>query len=99
MPEGFEFYEFSEDASIVFRKRKPCHIRPTERQIVEYAVANLSAVSDYIVEVREKKVVTTVTPRHGFVPWRGATVNSTRLTTFSQDTRPSRGVFSMMLVR
>jgi hypothetical protein len=57
MPEGFEFYEFPEDARIVFRKRKPSHIRPAERQVVEDAVANLSAVSDYIVEAQEKAIV------------------------------------------
>ncbi len=57
MPEGFEFYENIEDARIIFRKRKPSQILPAERQMVEDAVANLSAVSDFIVEAREKEIV------------------------------------------
>lgn len=57
MPEGFEFYENPEDARIIFRKRKPSQIRPAERQVVEDAVANLSAVTDYIVEAWEKEIV------------------------------------------
>ena len=57
MPEGFEFHENPEDARIIFRKRKACHILPAERQMVEDAVANLSAVSDFVVEAREKEIV------------------------------------------
>lgn len=43
--------------------------------------------------------LTSHTPRHGLVPWRGSPINNTRLTTFSQDIRPSRGVFLVTLVR
>jgi len=57
MPEGFEFYEYTHDGRIVFRKRKTSQILPVERQIVEAAVANLSAVADFIVEAQEKEIV------------------------------------------
>ena len=57
MPEGFEFYEYIHDGRIVFRKRKTSQIRPAERQIVEDAVANLSAATDFIVEAQEKEIV------------------------------------------
>ncbi|HEV7348427.1 hypothetical protein [Telluribacter sp.] len=57
MPAGFEFYENPADARIIFRKRKPSHIYPSERQLVEDAMANLSAVSDFIVEAQEKEIM------------------------------------------
>lgn len=57
MPEGFEFYEYIHDARIVFRKRKTSQILPAERQIVEDAVANLSAATDFIVEAQDKEIV------------------------------------------
>ena len=57
MPDGYEFYENPEDARIIFRQRKLSQITSVERQIVEDAVANLSAVTDYIVDAREKEIV------------------------------------------
>ncbi len=57
MPDGYEFYENPEDARIIFRKWKPSQITSIERQTVEEAVANLSAVTDFIVEAREKEIV------------------------------------------
>lgn len=49
MPSGFEFYEYPSDARVVFRKRVPCKITTSERQIVEDAMHNLSDVKDFIV--------------------------------------------------
>lgn len=57
MPEGFEFYEYIHYGRIVFRKRKTSQILPAERQIVEDAVANLSAATDFIVEAQEREIV------------------------------------------
>lgn len=52
MPSGFEFYEQPEEARIVFRKRVPCKITSTEKQVVEDAMHNLSDVKDFIVEAQ-----------------------------------------------
>lgn len=49
MPSGFEFYEYPSDARVVFRKRVPCKIMTSERQVVEDAMQNLSDVKDFIV--------------------------------------------------
>jgi hypothetical protein len=49
MPSGFEFYEYPLDARIVFRKRVPCKITASERQVVGNAMHNLSDVKDFIV--------------------------------------------------
>lgn len=57
IPEDYEFYEYIHDGRIVFRKRKKSQIKPVERQIVEDAVANLSAATDFIVEALDKEIV------------------------------------------
>lgn len=49
MPSVFEFYEYPSDARIVFRKRVPCKITTSVRQIVEDAMHNLSDIKDFIV--------------------------------------------------
>lgn len=49
MPNGFGFYEYPSDARIVFRKRVPCKITASERQVVEETMHNLSDVKDFIV--------------------------------------------------
>lgn len=57
MPSGFEFYEYPSDARIVFRKRVPCRITASERQVVEDAMHNLSDVKDFIVAA-EANIIT-----------------------------------------
>ena len=57
MPNGFEFFEYTYDARIVFRKRVTSKIIESERQIVESAMMALSDVKDFKVVLESNSIV------------------------------------------
>lgn len=56
LPAGFEVYEQPYDARVVFRKRVARLVTEDERLGVEHAVANLSAVNDFLVEAQGREI-------------------------------------------
>jgi hypothetical protein len=56
LPAGFEVYEQPHDARVVFRKRVPKLVTEAERAVVGDAVANLSAVNDFLVEAQGREI-------------------------------------------
>lgn len=56
VPRGFEIKEHPYDGRVVLRKIVKCHILHEEKEIVEVAIAEFSAVKDFIIEAERNNI-------------------------------------------
>lgn len=57
IPDGFEFYEFPEDARVVLRKKQKSIFNNEEKKIVEEIVAKQAHIDEFIVDFEENALV------------------------------------------